>query len=482
MKILVPLIPHSSRHEKGMSRGLSNANFPLGVAYIVAAIRKEFPEVQIRVASFDILQVDTEEEIQKELRVIAREFVPDFILFGGMITRYKYIVTLSRALKIFFPNSVQVLGGGAPTWGHYLFEDEAPIDFLMLGEAEDTIISILRKTHEGVPGIVYPGQNNSTDLAVKQIISDLDVIPIPSHADFPVADYLNIQKRLTGWKTMPMVASRGCPFLCHFCSPSSNRLRIRSIDNVVEEMKLLQGHYGVDAIYFWDELQFVNKAWFESLCTKLITENVNLKWTFVTRATLVNEKDILLLKLAKKAGCVRVSIGIESGSEKILKAMKKETSVEEMGNALRRVRKAGIKATGSMLVGTPGENKNTIQSSIDFANQNLLETSFYNLIPLPGADVYDSYCKSNKLIPNEKEYMYKVSSSSGDASNIVINLTEMDDATYVQETARANRSVKKNGLISSINYYGLVHGTTQTFNSKIAAVKRKLSGRVFDTP
>ena len=111
-----------------------------------------------------------------------------------------------------------------------------------------------------------------------------------------------------------------------------------------------------------------------------------------------------------------------------------------------------------MLLGTPGENKNTIQSSIDFANENLLETSFYNLIPLPGAEVYKRFCKSSQLIPNEKQYMYKVSSSGGDASNIIMNLTEMDDATYISETARANNSVKKFGLRESIRYYGLLGG------------------------
>lgn len=153
-----------------------------------------------------------------------------------------------------------------------------------------------------------------------------------------------------------------------------------------------------------------------------------------------------------------------------------------MADALRRVRKAGIKATGSMLLGTPGENKDTIQSSIDFANQNLLETSFYNLIPLPGTEVYEHHCRSRKLIPDEKQYMYKVSSSGGDASNIIMNLTEMDDATYILETARANQSVKKFGLGDAIKYYGLFNGVIYSLNRKSNRIKRKFSGRIFDTP
>lgn len=480
MKILIPLVPHSTRHDKGMSKGFSSANFPLGVAYVVAAIRKKFPEAEIRVAPFDLLQIDTEEEVQRELNIIAKGFAPDFVMFGGMITRYRYIVTLSRIIRKLFPDAVQVLGGGSATWGSYLFAGEAPIDFLTIGEAEETIISILAGNHENVPGILPLARGHS--FVEKRIVSDIDAIPIPSHADFLVEEYLNIQKRLTGWRTMPIVASRGCPFLCHFCSPSTNRLRVRSVDNVIQEMKFLKINYGADSIYFWDELQFVRKPWFEELCRQMISERLNLKWVFVTRATLVREKDIPLLKFAREAGCVRVAVGIESGSEKILKAMNKNTSVQEMADALRRVRKAGIKATGSMLLGTPGENKDTVQSSIDFANKNLLETSFYNLIPLPGAEVFEHHCRSKKLISDEKAYMYKVSSSGGDASNIILNLTEMDDATYIAETARANKSVKKFGLAESVKYYGLIGGWLHVLNRKWLATRRKLSGRIFDTP
>ncbi len=281
---------------------------------------------------------------------------------------------------------------------------------------------------------------------------------------------------------MPMVASRGCPFLCQFCSPSANSLRIRSVSNVIEEMRFLKSNYGIDSIYFWDELQFVKKPWFEEFCRQMIIENIGLKWVFVTRATLVREKDIPLLKLARKAGCVRIAIGIESGSELILNAMNKKTSVQEMSDALWRVRRAGIKATGSMLLGMPGENKSTIQASIDFANKNLLETSFYNLIPLAGAEVYDNYCKSRNLIPDEKEYAYKVSLAGGDASNIIMNLTELDDATYISETTRANNSVKKISVKSALKYYGLMAGINYTFNRRLSSIKRKLSGRTFDTP
>jgi radical SAM superfamily enzyme YgiQ (UPF0313 family) len=156
MKILIPLIPHSTRHDKGMSKGFSNANFPLGVAYIIAAIRKKFSDVQIQIAPFDLQQINTEKEIQSNLNVIAKKFVPDFIMYGGMITRYHYIVMLSRILRKLFPDVVQILGGGAATWGYYLFENEAPIDFLTIGEGEETIISILSGNCERMALLILP--------------------------------------------------------------------------------------------------------------------------------------------------------------------------------------------------------------------------------------------------------------------------------------------------------------------------------------
>jgi len=462
-----------------MARGFSNASFPLGVAYVAAAIRRKWPDAEIKVASFDIDGVQSREEIHQELQKISLTFQPDFIMFGGMITRYHYIVTLSRECRAFFPKAVQILGGGAATWGHELFFDEAPIDYFAVGQSEESILMILSGQPESNPGIVSATARNP---GVKQSISNLDLIPIPSHADFRVQDYLNIQKRVTGWKTMPIVASRGCPFLCHFCTPSTSSLRIRSTDSVIEEFRFLKMQYGADSIYFWDELQFVKKPWFEELCQKLIKANLGMKWTMVTRATLVRDEDMPLLRLARQAGCARISIGIESGSEKVLKAMNKNTTVQQMADALRRVRMAGIKATGSMLLGFPGENQETVQQSVDFANRNLLETSFYNLIPLPGAEVYEGHCKKHNLIPDEKSYMYKVSTTSGDASNIILNLTEMDDAAYIAATRHANSSVRKFGMRDAIRYYGLSRGLRHAMISTVNRAKRNMTGRMFDTP
>ena len=154
MNILIPLIPHSSRHEKGMSQAFTNINFPTGVAYVVAAIENKFPEANIKVLPFDINLVDTGPEMRQALEDISKEFLPDFIMYGGMITRYNYLIELSKTAQSIFSNAVQILGGSAATWGHGLFENEAPIDFLTVGEAEETIISILSGNTGGVPGIV----------------------------------------------------------------------------------------------------------------------------------------------------------------------------------------------------------------------------------------------------------------------------------------------------------------------------------------
>jgi len=248
-----------------MSRGFSNASFPLGVGYVLSAIRKSFPEVEMRVLPFDIQEISSEDGIAVNLKEVAKTFEPDFILYGAMITRYHFILALSVIAKRVFPNAIQVLGGGAATWGYYLFVNEAPIDYIAVGEAEESIVSILKGDHQGNPGIFRPSDNGKPNRniaePVKQAIKNLDAIPMPSHVDFPVHQYVEIQKQITGWRTMPMVASRGCPFLCHFCTPSDNSLRMRSVDSVIAEMQYLKRDYEVDSIYFWDELQFIKKPW-----------------------------------------------------------------------------------------------------------------------------------------------------------------------------------------------------------------------------
>ncbi len=475
MNILAITIPHSDRH----TGNYEMLNFPLGLAYIIASIRNKIPEANVFIADFSLKAIVSDEQILGELLAIKKSFKPDYVIYGGMITRFSYIRLLSLLLRDVFPEAKQVLGGAASGSGYNYFLKDSLIDYFVVGEGEISIVDILNNNYQNNPGVLYKRNERKPEM---QVIKDVNSIPFPSYQDFNILKYIEDKYRHTGWKYLPMIASRGCPFSCSFCYPSFGKaVRIRNEVLVVEEMLFLKNTYGIDSIYFCDEIQFLNKNWMERFCFLLIKERVNLKWACVSRASLFKEKDIPLLELAKKAGCLRVTIGIESGNQEILNKMDKQTTVEQIEHTLRIIRKAGIKATGSMLAGYPGETPNTIKDSVDFANRNLLNTTFYCLIPLPGSKIYE-YCIENHLIDEEEKYLEKVSLSGGDASHIVINLTDMDDETYKEQIAKANKLMQKIRFNDVLRYYGFLESLRVYLVNLYIQLYKKVKGRMFETP
>lgn len=475
MNILVITIPHSVRH----SGDYTMFEFPLGMAYVLASLRKKIKGANVLVSDFIVEHVVSEDAMKEKLRSIKCNFNPDYVLYGAMITRFSYIRTLSFLIKDMFPYAKQVLGGSAAGSGYKFFIDDRIIDYIVVGEGEDAIVDILSGNWPNNKSIITPA---SGLMPVRQAIENIDAIPMPSYKDFDVGKYIDNNHYNTGWRYMPMIASRGCPFACTFCYPNfGSTLRLREESQVISEMAYLGKDYSVEAVCFWDEIQFLNKGWMENFCRKLIDTKINMKWVCASRASLFQEKDIPLLRLAKKAGCLRIAIGIESGNQDILDKMNKNTKVKQIEDAIRIIRKAGIKATGSILAGYPGETSETLRDTVKFVNGNLLKTSFYCLIPLPGSKIYDD-CVSNNWIKNERAYLENVSGQGGDASHIVINLTDMDDQTYRNEIGKANESVKEIKLKNMIEYYGLGMGLVNYVINLYKTFYMKKLGRKFETP
>ena len=308
MNILAIAIPHSDRHTGDCSK----MSFPLGLAYIIGSIRKRVPEARITVSDLPIRKVYSRQEIEAELVRISADFHPDFVIYGGMITRLGFIKTLNEAARKVFPDAKLVLGGTAVESGHRFFLTDNVVDYLVSGEGEEAIIDILTGKAPQASGLSGGGRECAL---VEHAVGDIDSLPMPSYEDFQVGDYVKNNARFTGWKYMPMIAGRGCPFKCSFCYPFfGNVTRYRAEDLVIEEMEHLRDGYGIDAVYFWDDIQFLDKAWMERFCKKLIARKTGLKWSCSTRGSLLHKNDIPLLRLANRAGCLRIAVGIESGN------------------------------------------------------------------------------------------------------------------------------------------------------------------------
>ncbi len=179
--------------------------------------------------------------------------------------------------------------------------------------------------------------------------------------------------------------SKGCPFNCLYCTVAGTKLKRRSSNSIINEIQLLKNKYGIRTISFFDETFTINRKRTLELCQEL--KKLNIKWYCNTRADLVDEE---LLMIMYKSGCRGLSLGVESGSEQILKNVRKGITVEQQEKAIMLAKKVGIKVYSSFIFGLPGENKETVKETFDFIKRTLPTSAQFNVaVPYPGTKLYD---------------------------------------------------------------------------------------------
>ncbi len=394
----------------------------LGLGYLTAVLRKANHEVEMLDINGYRYDRDQVEENIKELNF-------DMVCTGGIITMYKYLKFLTAALKKYHPEKPIVLGGNiADEIPHLLFK-HTKADVLMLGETEVTICELADALEKNTPiknvdGLAYMENGSITYTATRELIDNIDSIPFPEYDLFPVETYMANYKEISkNYRVIPMIITRGCPFVCKFCYHSfmNKKARFRSADNIIAEMKIMKEKYKINGIQFYDDLFLLNRKIVEELCEKMIGEKLNLKWHCLTRLEFIDEK--LILKM-RKAGCFSISYGIESGSQTILDNMKKGINIQKAKELYKRIKSLGLKSAGTLMVGYPGENMKTIRESVDFCKEVGLPAQFFFATPFPGTPLWEEW---KHKIKNEDEYVEKLT----DVSDLIINMTDFTDEELI---------------------------------------------------
>lgn len=283
-------------------------------------------------------------------------------------------------------------------------------DYCIRGEGEIPLPKLVTALNEGLPLEEVPsltwmenGKIRSTELC--QPIEDLDSLPFP---DFSLMDTGG--KKMNGITlkpTIPMQASRGCPFDCKFCSVTSmfgKKFRFRSVASIIEEMKQYSPKKHV--LFFYDDNFSANKKRTKHLLREMLAHKKefggNFRWSTQVRVDIA--KDPELLDLMKKAGCVTVYIGIESVNPESLKEMKKAQSVKDIEWGIKEIRKRRIHIHGMFVFGFDSDTKATTQATVDFAIKSKIETAqFLILTPLPGTVFYREVLAENRFIDTKWE-------------------------------------------------------------------------------
>lgn len=428
MKILLVQLPHE---EAGESRPPNC--FPLGLGYIATYLLDAGHEVEV----FDIYAYQLSKE-QVKSRIPKLNY--DVVAISAMSTQYSYVKWLAAELKRVHPKKKIIVGGALAAFSSEIVLKHTKTDICVLGEGEHVIVELIDNLDslKKVNGIYYINNKRVCKNKPCKPIKNLDSIPLPSWHLFDIEIYINspIFQDDYGLRSMNIMTSRGCPYNCNYCSRQFKGVRLRSIDNVISEIKELKKRYGIQAIYFTEELTLITKERMKELCKKI--KPLNLIWGCQGRVNIV---DYEILSIMKDAGCTCVGYGIESGSQKVLNNMNKCATVKMAEKAIHETRRAGLRPGVQMIFGYPGETLDTIKETSEFCNRTHIhpEGGFSIITPLPGTQLYN-YCLENGLIRDEEKFLEKLKS----INNVLINFTSFSNEDIVRLKKETERELLKN--------------------------------------
>lgn len=332
-----------------------------------------------------------------------KEFQPNYLVANIATPTFKSDMMAVQHAKEILP-SICTIVKGAPflTYNTNTIYENPFIDYVIMGEAELTLKDIL----DGVPdneilGICYRENFQPVKNDKRPFIDNLDILPFPARH---LVDN-SIYKRPDNGKVQAVVkVARGCPFHCFFClaTPVSGaKVRTRSPENIVAELKVCVEKYNIKNFLFWSDIFNFDREWTLELCQKIIESGLKITWSSNTRADTMDDE---MAKMMYKSGCRLVSIGVESGSQKMLDNIGKKITLDDIRNTVKILKKNKIKIYNYFVIGLPWETEETVEETIKFAielDSNFI--SFYTATPLPGTK-YFAYAMMNKLVEGNLDF------------------------------------------------------------------------------
>ncbi len=326
-----------------------------------------------------------------EFNHIFRVFSPDIVGFTVSTYQTKMTRILSEKIKRYNTQIITVAGGLHPSALRTQFLVDFPdVDIAVYGEGEDAITDIAN----GVPltqirGICYRQSNQIVTNIPTPLLSKLDILPLPDKSLINFRRYSGLFP-VGRRPSMCVMSSRGCPFRCTFCSKAvyGNTLRLRSPENVMEEIELLYRDWGVREVHFEDDTFNADRHWVNELLDLIIKRGYNKKLVFRV-ALRVNEKlvDIDLLRHLKAAGIWFIYYGVENGNQAMLDRMHKDITIEEAKRAFKLTHSVGIKTEAFFIIGMPRETVQTIQESYNLYKEiKPFWGGFSRAMPFPGTE------------------------------------------------------------------------------------------------
>lgn len=364
-------------------------NPPLGILSLASSVKKfsgNRHDVQV-------LDCQPRQLSYEELETYFRENQFDLVGITAMTFTLIDVILTAEIIKKTNPSSRIALGGPHV----HIYPEETIgldwVDYLIQGEGELAILDLLeaidgKRPFREVQGIVVQENGSVFNNGIAPKIEDLDFVPYPDRQFLPVEHYGSLLGKSNLVTTM--FTSRGCPYKCTFCdrpmSPTISGFRWRSAQNVVDEMEECV-RMGISEILIYDDTFSVRKDRVLEICDEIQARGIQVTWD--VRAH-VNTVDANLLREMKKAGCDRIHYGVESGNDRMLKTIKKNTTVKRVKKTFAETREAGIEALGYFMIGQQTETLADVHDTIHLAKElNPDYCHFTIFCPYPATEIYN---------------------------------------------------------------------------------------------
>ena len=365
---------------------------PLGLAYLAAALERAGHDVELIDAN--ALRLDPDETVK-----MAAASAPDAIGITCVTPLFPVVAYIGRSLKQALPDVPIIVGGPQVTIMPELTMENPAFDYGVEGEAEIALPQILEAISGRVPPVDVGGalyrRDGQVVLGGPAEVTPIDEIPLPARDRLPNDRYFDMTTESR--RVSSIMTARGCPYKCAFCERyiRGGHYRMRSAESVVDELELLITKYGCTEVVIYDDTFTANKNRAAEICESILRRGLKFKWDCRTRVDCVSPD---LLRLMARAGCSRISFGVESASEDVRETFNKGITIDQVSETFEWTRAAGIRILAYFMLGAPKETRASIGKTLALSLKLNPDFAYYSIVvPYPGTDLYDDALKEGLI-------------------------------------------------------------------------------------
>ena len=355
---------------------------PLFLAYAAAVLEKENLPVELIDCGPSYI---SQEELLKKISGNC-----GLIVLQTSTASIELDLKTAEKIKNKFPSSkIALVGSHVSVLDKEVMETNEFVDFAARNEYEYTIRDLaLGKNPKDILGLTFRENKKIIRNADRPLLENLDELPWPSRHFLPMDAYF--EPIFKSKKTFRLMGSRGCPYQCTFClwpqTIYGKKFRMRKPEKIVDEIEHLINDCGAKGLYFEDDTFTVSPGQVIGICREILRRKIKIPWSCLGRVDCVNRE---ILKIMKEAGCYMIRYGVESSSQDILNKAKKGITIEKIVSAFAVTKETGIETYASYTLGLPGETKETLEKTIEFAVKlNSDYAQFGIAMPYPGTEFY----------------------------------------------------------------------------------------------